>query len=164
MVRSLPILLLLAAPLAAQPLPPEPAPAPPAPALLAPLPAARGPVSTPAPLPMAGLEAIPGGAWRLRFAPGRDRPDDTTTAALGELARRLTVPPTGRVTVVAQASGPVIDASAARRLTLARAEAVKLALVAGGLDPTRIDLRPLGRTAEALDVADIQPPPAAPRG
>lgn len=164
MVRSLSILLLLAAPLAAQPLPPEPAPSPPAPAFLAPLPAPRGTMSTPAPLPMAGLEAMPGGAWRLRFAPGRDRLDNLTTTALGELGRRLTVPPIGRVTVLAQTSGPTLDASAARRLTLARAEAVKQALVAGGLDATRIDLRPLGRTAEALDVADIQPPPAAPRG
>jgi len=162
MVRSLPILLALAAPVAAQSPPPDPALSPPAPALLTTVPAGRPAAAATAPAPLAGLEAMPNGAWRLRFPPGRDQPDATTTTALGELGRRLTMPPTGRVTVLAQASGPVIDASAARRLTLARAEAVKQALAAGGLDPTRIDLRPLGRTAEALDVADILPPPPTP--
>jgi len=162
MVRCFPILLALVSPLAAQPLPPDPARSPPAAALLAPVPPPRLAITPAAPVPFAGLEAMPGGAWRLRFAPGREQPDTVTAAALGELGRRLTVPPTGRVTVLAQASGPAIDASAARRLALARAEAVKQALVAGGLDPTRIDLRPLGRTAEALDIAEIQPPPAAP--
>ena len=66
----------------------------------------------------------------------------------------------GRVTVEAQASGPEADVSAARRLTLGRALAVKAALADGGLAPTRIDLRPLGRTPEAVDAADILPPPA----
>jgi len=38
--------------------------------------------------------------------------------------------------------------------------AVKAALASGGLAPTRIDLRPLGRTPEAVDAADILPPAA----
>ena len=60
----------------------------------------------------------------------------------------------------AQASGPEADVSAARRLSLGRALAVKAALASGGLAPTRIDLRPLGRTPEAVDAADILPPAA----
>ncbi len=66
--------------------------------------------------------------------------------------------PDGRVTLTGQASGPATDASIARRLSLARALAVKQALVAGGLAPTRIDIRPMGRTADAVDAVDIQPP------
>jgi outer membrane protein OmpA-like peptidoglycan-associated protein len=54
----------------------------------------------------------------------------------------------------------VADASAARRLSLARALAVKQALAEGGLPPTRIDLRPLGRTEEAVDAVDVLPPGA----
>ena len=53
------------------------------------------------------------------------------------------------------------DVSAARRLSLTRAQAVKSALVAGGLTPTRIDLRPLGRLSGAQDTVDILPPGVA---
>jgi hypothetical protein len=35
---------------------------------------------------------------------------------------------------------------------------VKEALVAGGLPATRIDIRPLGRTGDAMDAVDVQPP------
>ena len=35
---------------------------------------------------------------------------------------------------------------------------MKQALVAGGLPATRIDIRPMGRTEEAADVVDVQPP------
>jgi len=38
---------------------------------------------------------------------------------------------------------------------------VKSALVAGGLAPTRIDLRPLGRLAAGQDAVDILPPGVA---
>jgi outer membrane protein OmpA-like peptidoglycan-associated protein len=60
--------------------------------------------------------------------------------------------------LLAQASGPVTDSSAARRLSLARALAVKQGLAAGGLPDTRIDIRAMGRTAEAVDAVDVQPP------
>jgi hypothetical protein len=42
----------------------------------------------------------------------------------------------------------------------ARALAVKAALAEGGLPPTRIDLRPQGRTEEAADAVDVLPPEA----
>ena len=45
-----------------------------------------------------------------------------------------------------------------RRASLARAQAVKAALVAGGLDATRIDLRPFGRLPAAVDAVDVLPP------
>lgn len=133
--------------------PSPPADAPPAPALLRPNdapPAAAEPV----------LEALAEGRWRIRFAAGREDLTETAAARVQDIGRRLAATDAGRVTVEAQASGPEADVSAARRLTLGRALAVKAALAHGGLAPTRIDLRPLGRTPEAVDAADILPPPA----
>lgn len=131
--------------------PSPPADAPPAPALLS-------PDSQPA---AEAFEALAQGRWRVRFAAGRE---DLSEAALGrveDLGRRLAeTTGTGRVTVEAQSSGPEVDVSAARRLSLGRALSVKAALASGGLAPTRIDLRPLGRTQEVVDAADILPPAA----
>lgn len=143
------------------PVPAEPAPAPPRPADLtgrapaAAPPPALGP-GRPSPLP-AGIEILADGLLRLRFAAGSEAPPRSTAPALAELGRRLSAMPEGRVTLLAQASGPA-DVSTARRLSLARALAVKEALVAGGLAPTRVDVRPLGRTEAAMDAVDVQPP------
>lgn len=130
--------------------PSPPAEAPPAPALLSP--------NAPPPPAEPALEALAEGRWRIRFAAGRDDLTESAVARVEDLGRRLAATDAGRVTVEAQASGPEADVSAARRLTLGRALAVKAALANGGLAPTRIDLRPLGRTPEALDAADILPP------
>ncbi|MBL6077409.1 hypothetical protein JMJ56_05270 [Belnapia sp. T18] len=153
-------------PAAAQPteteesIPAPPAAAEPRPADLGrPAPAAAPPRTGPAlhGLP-ALLEALPDGGVRLRFAAGADGLPQGAEAGLAEFGRRIAAGPPGRVTVTTQASAPVADVSTARRLSLARALAVKQALAAGGVAPTRIDLRPMGHTAEALDAADIQPP------
>ena len=140
---------------------PEPADSPPSPVHLPPLANAPSVPADEAPLVLPpGLETLPQGHWRIRFA------DDTATltapaaTALATLGRRLAALPEGRITVAAQASGPAADVSIARRRSLARGLAVKQALAEGGLPPTRIDIRALGRTAEAVDVADVLPPPA----
>ena len=138
--------------------PSPPAEAPPAPALL-----------SPDSRPSAGeagaaFEALAEGRWRIRFAAGREDLSEAAAGRVGELGRRIAeAANAGRVTVEAQSSGPEADVSAARRLSLGRALAVKAALASGGLAPTRIDLRPLGRTPEAVDAADILPPPTAAR-
>ena len=132
--------------------PSPPAAAPPAPALL-----------SPDSRPSAGeaFEALAEGRWRIRFAAGREDLSEAAAGRVGELGRRIAeAASAGRVTVEAQSSGPEADVSAARRLSLGRALAVKAALASGGLAPTRIDLRPLGRTPEAVDAADILPPAA----
>jgi outer membrane protein OmpA-like peptidoglycan-associated protein len=132
--------------------PSPPAEAPPAPALL-----------SPDSRPSAGeaFEALAEGRWRIRFAAGREDLSEAAAGRVGELGRRIAeAASAGRVTVEAQSSGPEADVSAARRLSLGRALAVKAALASGGLAPTRIDLRPLGRTPEAVDAADILPPAA----
>ena len=138
--------------------PSPPAEAPPAPAVLSP--AARPLAEASGP---ATFEALAEGRWRIRFAAGREDLSEAATGRIEELGRRLAdAAKAGRVTVEAQSSGPEADVSAARRLSLGRALAVKAALANGGLAPTRIDLRPLGRTPEAVDAADILPPSAPP--
>ncbi|NOG69207.1 hypothetical protein [Roseicella sp. DB1501] len=155
-------------PATAEESPADPAPAPPHPADLSHGPA-RGKATGPSPavlaIPMpAGLEALPAGGWRLSFPAGTEAPPPGAEASLARLGRGLAAVPEGRVTLLAQVSGPVKDVSAARRLSLARGLAVKEALVSGGLAATRIDVRPMGRTPEAADAVDVQPPglPAAP--
>jgi hypothetical protein len=97
-----------------------------------------------------------GGFWRVRFIEGSEDPPAEAMPSLALLGRRLAEIPEGRITLIAQASGPANDLSATRRLSLARGLAVKQALVAGGLAATRIDVRPLGRIAEGADAVDIQ--------
>jgi hypothetical protein len=137
-------------------LPPDPAPAPPPPVQLTPL-RPQIPQSPAGQLP--GLQALPEGGFRLRMT-GTEL-TATQTAAVQALARTMAALPQGRITVEAQVAGPVEDVSTARRLSLARAQAVKSALIAGGLTPTRIDLRPLGRLSGAQDTVDILPPGVA---
>lgn len=137
-------------------LPPDPAPAPPPPVQLTPL----RPQTPQSPAgPLQGLQALPQGGFRLRVT-GTDLTPAQVTAVQA-LARTLAALPQGRITVEAQVAGPAEDVSIARRLSLARAQAVKSALIAGGLTPTRIDLRPLGRLSGAQDAVDILPPGVA---
>jgi hypothetical protein len=137
-------------------LPPDPAPAPPPPVQLAP-PRPQNPQSLTSAIQ--GLQALPQGGVRLRMTGAV--PSPAQASALQALGRELAALPQGRITVEAQVSGPADDVSAARRLSLARAQAVKAALEAGGLAPTRIDLRPLGRLSGAQDAVDILPPGVA---
>lgn len=137
-------------------LPPDPAPAPPPPVQLSPL---RPQSPRPLPGPLQGLQTLPQGGFRLRMT-GADL-TEAQTSAVQALGRDLAALPHGRITVEAQVAGPTDDVSAARRLSLARAQAVKSALVAGGLTPTRIDLRPLGRLPAGHDAVDILPPGVA---
>lgn len=162
MMRRALLLGLLALPAAAQDAPdaallPEPAPAPPAPPALAPTGAPMAPQTGPeqSGLPP-GMTTLPDGV--VRIALRADRIDAALADALRLLGARFAALPFGRITIEAQVAGPVNEASIARRISLARAQAVKAALVAGGLDATRIDLRPLGRLAGAAELVDILPP------
>ena len=139
-----------------QSLPPDPASAPPPPVQLTPL---RPQIPQSPARPLQGLQALPQGGFRLRMT-GTEL-TATQTVAVQALARNLAMLPQGRITVEVQVAGPADDISTARRLSLARAQAVKSALIAGGLTPTRIDLRPLGRLSGAQDAVDILPPGVA---
>ena len=137
-------------------LPPDPAPAPPPPVQLTPL---RPQAPQPLAGPFLGLQSLPQGGFRLRFS--GTQLTAAQSAAVQALARNLAMLPQGRITVEAQVAAPADDVSAARRLSLVRAQAVKSALIAGGLTPTRIDLRPLGRLSGPQDAVDILPPGVA---
>jgi len=139
-----------------QALPPAPSPAPPPPVQLTPL---RPQTPQTQAGPLQGLQSLPQGGFRVRMT-GAEL-TAAQTSAVQALARELAALPQGRITVEAQVAGPAEDVSAARRASLARAQAVKSALVAGGLAPTRIDLRPLGRLAAGQDAVDILPPGVA---
>jgi outer membrane protein OmpA-like peptidoglycan-associated protein len=108
------------------------------------------------------MSPLPNGAFRVAFRAGQAELPSGAAETLAEIGRRLAQRPlgTGRIAVDGQASGPSNDPSVARRLSLARAQAVRRALVAGGLDETRVDVRALGRTPAALDAADVLPPEA----
>jgi hypothetical protein len=107
------------------------------------------------------MEQLPGGAVRLHLSQQDSGPGAAARAALGQLGARFAADPAGRVTIQAQVSDPGADVSTARRLSLSRGLAVRQALVAGGIEETRVDVRALGRTPDALDVVDILPPGAA---
>jgi hypothetical protein len=136
-------------------------------ALLWPAPTLAQPAATPPaalpPLPAIrlarGVTQLPPGAWRVAFAPEREVPEAEQIAALGRIGAALQAGSLGRITLNSEASTGE-DISTHRRLSLARARAVKDALVAGGLDDTRVDIRALGRTASGLDVVDILSPTA----
>ena len=139
-----------AVPAAAQPIAPiplSPTPLPPtlAPPLLAPVILGRG------------VTVLTPGIWRVTFE--REALEAEQRGALGRLAAVLKTGTFGRVTLVS-AGGTGDDISTHRRLTLARARAVKAALVAGGLEETRIDIRALGRTPDGRNGVDVLAPTA----
>lgn len=142
-------------------LPPEPAPAPPAPPALAPTGAPMVPPPPPPPQPNlpAGMTVRPDGV--VRFTLQSETIEPALAETLRAMGARLGALPFGRVAVEVQVAGPATDASMARRASLARAQAVKAVLVSGGLDATRIDLRPLGRLAAGVDAVDVLPPGVA---
>ena len=152
----------------ADPLPenlPAPAEAPPTPAMLgagagpAHPSGAAAPIASPFALPL-GMQNLANGGWRVQLArDARDIPAGLQPS-LQEIARGLAAT-SGRVTIIAQAPAPALEASFARRLSLERGLAMKAILVAGGLAATRIDIRPMGRQANGADVVDILPPGAA---
>jgi hypothetical protein len=108
----------------------------------------------------AGFARLPIGGWRITGPASQGEPGSAAFLAIQTIGRYLAEQSTGRVTIIAQASGPADDSSIARRTTLARAITIKASLVRGGLPGTRIDIRPMGRTEEALDAIDIIAPPA----
>ncbi|EFH11176.1 hypothetical protein, partial [Teichococcus cervicalis] len=111
-------------------------------------------------LPLArGIEALPTGGWRLTGALAEGRADAVAQNALSGIGRWL-AQTEGRVTIIAQVSGPAEDVSAAHRAALDHGRALRRLLEQAGLDGTRIDIRALGRTAEARDAIELLPPAA----
>ncbi len=104
------------------------------------------------------MHNLPAGGWRISGANATGDIDAPTTNTLAEIGRRLAAGTTGRVTVVAQVATPLDDLSVSRRASLDNALKVRRLLEAGGLPGTRVDVRPLGRTAAGEDAIEILPP------
>lgn len=84
------------------------------------------------------------GAIALEFAPGAAEPTPAARGVLAELGAHLAVHPELRRVRVEAHVAPGAAPRAARRLSEARAEAVRAALLAEGVDPARVDPRGMG--------------------
>lgn len=90
----------------------------------------------------------PRSRYTLDFAPGQTAVGRSAGSALDRVARRLESDSQLRVHLAAHAGGPGYPTGAARRLSLARALAVRSYLIDKGVSSTRIDVRAFGgRTA-----------------
>lgn len=80
----------------------------------------------------------------IRFAPGATELQGDASSVLDSLAQKLKVTPANRIALVAYASGGTDQAIEARRVSLARAVAVRAYLIQHGVASTQIDVRALG--------------------
>lgn len=138
--------------------------APEAPVLAEPSPVASTPQPAPPPRPVTTADAGSSTArladgLRVIFAAGKSDLTPASAAILTEFAKAAPRGETVSFNVQAYAAGPVEDPSAARRLSLARALAIRAALMADGIASTRIYVRAMGTPAstdtEAVDRVDI---------
>jgi len=80
----------------------------------------------------------------IRFAPGVTELQGDAASVLDGLAQKLKTTPADRISLVAYASGDADQAIEARRVSLARAVAVRAYLIQHGVASTQIDVRALG--------------------
>ena len=144
----------LALPVAA---PETPVIVPPAPPLSA---AAAPPVQRPATSATAGsLTTATTDGLRVTFAPGKSDLTPESATALTDFAKKIPGGENVSLNVVAFSAGTPEDPSTARRLSLARALAIRTALMADGIASTRIYVRAMGVPAATdtgpLDRVDI---------
>ncbi len=127
-------------------------------AMIASAPAGGQPWNEP-PLPVVqGIAPLPSTGWRLAFPAGMADPNAAQIEGLRRIGARLQERTAGRVTLFGEAADTG-DLSDTRRLSLARARAAAAALVAGGLDERRVDIRPMGAGGDWVDIL----PPGATR-
>ncbi|TCI00428.1 hypothetical protein EJV46_07290 [Roseococcus sp. SYP-B2431] len=107
-----------------------------------------------------GIALLEPGAWRVEFPQGGEVLEAPHRIVLGRIGAVLSTGTEGRVTLIAEV-GQGTDLSTTRRLSLARARAVRAALVAGGLPETRVDIRAMGHTAAHRDSVDVLAPTVA---
>lgn len=125
------------------------------------------PAGSPDLLPIPDISPVPGLSEETALAARPDRPEspaaphlriafgagsadlaEGSALALDRIARRLEADETLRVQVVAYAAGEDLTPSTARRLSLARALAVRGHLIDRGIAGTRMDVRALGDQVE----------------
>ena len=106
---------------------------------------------------LAALPPLTRADLSLAFEPGRTDLNEGQTAQLASLARRLSRDPQSRLQIAAYADVAGESGSAARRLSLSRALAVRSRLLEEGVPSARIDVRALGNRTEQrpLDRVDL---------
>lgn len=90
------------------------------------------------------LQQPPGDVFTLAFEPGSSRLPDGAAPTLAEAADRAKLRPGAQITLMAYAAGEEASDQRARRLSLARALAVRGFLIQQGIVSTRVEIRPLG--------------------
>lgn len=126
--------------------------------------AAAAPGSTPPapaaspPVQMAAATTVGGGLSSIKFAPGATDLPSGPQPTLDAIAARLLHDDNLRVQVIAHATGTSDEAMEARRVSLARAVAVRAYLIDKGVRSLRIDVRALGNRDDdgpARDQVDL---------
>ena len=132
-----------------------PATAPPNP-LAAPAPGTpTAPATSAPPVQTAAASTVGSSAdAALKFKPGVTDLGGGAQPILDALAGRLLANQELRVELISHATGAAEDAMEARRVSLARAVAVRAYLVEKGIKSLRIDVRALGNRADSGPVAD----------
>lgn len=116
--------------------------------------AAAAPSPAAPPVQMAAATTTGNGISAINFGAGVTDLSSGPQPALDAIAARLIADDNLRVQVVAHATGKPDDAMEARRVSLARAVAVRAYLIDKGVRSLRIDVRALGNRADDGPVAD----------
>lgn len=138
-----------------QPPPQAPPQAPPKTAASAPKPPAEVAATTPAketpppPKPRPTVPVTAGQPMTVLFSPGDAQLSDEFAGALNQIADQIKDDERARLQLKAFAAGGSTSPSAARRLSLSRALAVRSFLIEAGLSSTKIDVRALGAKYES---------------
>ncbi len=126
-----------------------------------PPPAATQPAAPPPPPPIsdnsASAATTTGAGLRVTFGAGQSDLSPASAAAIKTIVQSASAGDGASFNVLAYAAGTPEDPSTARRLSLARALAVRSALMADGIASSRIYVRALGATGgdEAPDRVDL---------
>jgi len=106
------------------------------------------------PVQMAAATTVGSAASVLKFKAGATDLGNGPQPVLDTIANRLLANETLRVQIVSHATGGADDAMEARRVSLARAVAVRAYLIEKGVRSLRIDVRALGNRADTGPAAD----------
>jgi outer membrane protein OmpA-like peptidoglycan-associated protein len=112
------------------------------------------PAAAGSPVQMASATTVGNAASALKFKAGATDIGSSAQPVLDNIANRLLANESLRVQIVSHATGGADDAMEARRVSLARAVAVRAYLIEKGVRSLRIDVRALGNRADTGPAAD----------
>lgn len=115
---------------------------------------AAPPAVAPPPVQMAAATTVGSAATALKFKPGVADLGNSGQPVLDAIAAKLLANESLRVQLVSHATGGADDAMEARRVSLARAVAVRAYLIDKGVRSLRIDVRALGNRTDNGPAAD----------